>query len=125
MKLCQKFGLVGEAKWYNHKPGSVVENDRVKILWDFNIQTDHVIHHRRLDIVVLYKTERKCHLIDIAVLEEKRIELKEQERIDNSQLAFTCSKLTTENRNTRTRCEICSKLTVKMASITMASFWCL
>ena len=32
---------------------------------------------------MLYKTERKSHLIDIAVPVDKRIELKEQEKIDN------------------------------------------
>ena len=32
LELCQKFGLVGEARWYNHKPASVAENSRVKIL---------------------------------------------------------------------------------------------
>ena len=32
---------------------------------------------------MLYKTERKCHLIDITVPGDKRIELKEQEKIDN------------------------------------------
>ena len=53
------------------------------MLWDFNIRTDHVIQNRRPDIVVLYKTERKSHLIDIAVPVDKRIELKEQEKIDN------------------------------------------
>ena len=58
LELCQKFGLVGKVKWFNHKPSIVVENDRVKILWDFNIQTDHVIQHRRPDIVVLYKNKR-------------------------------------------------------------------
>ena len=68
---------------YNYKPASVVENDRVKILRDFHIQTDHVIQYRRSDIVVLYKTERKCHLIDIAVPVDKRTELKEQEKKDN------------------------------------------
>ena len=52
-------------------------------MWDFNIQSDHAIQHRRPDIVVLYKTERKCHLIDIAVPGDKRIELKEKEKIDN------------------------------------------
>ena len=36
LELCQKFDLVGEIQWYNHKPGSVVANDRVKILQDFN-----------------------------------------------------------------------------------------
>ena len=32
---------------------------------------------------MLYKTERKCHFIDIAVPGDKRIDLKEQEKIDN------------------------------------------
>ena len=68
MELCQRFDLVREVKWYNHKPASVVENDKVKILWDFNIQTDHVIQHRRSDIVVPG---------------DKRVEMKEQEKVDN------------------------------------------
>ena len=38
LELWQKIGLVGEVKWYNHRPASVVENDRVKIFWDFNIK---------------------------------------------------------------------------------------
>ena len=58
LELWQKFGLVRTIKWYNPKPASVFENERVKILWDFNIQTDHVIQHRRPDIVVLYKNKR-------------------------------------------------------------------
>ena len=32
---------------------------------------------------MLYKTERKCHFIDLAVPRDKRIELKEQENVDN------------------------------------------
>ena len=32
---------------------------------------------------MLYKNERKCHLIVIALPGDKRIELKEQEKIDN------------------------------------------
>ena len=50
LELCQKFGLVGKVKWYNQKPASVVENDTVKILWGFNIQTDDVIQHRRMKV---------------------------------------------------------------------------
>ena len=75
--------MIDGVNWYNHKPAKVVENGRVKILWDFNIQTDHVIQHRRPDIVVLYKIERKYHLIDITVNGDKKIESKEQEKIDN------------------------------------------
>ena len=84
VELCEKFGLVGEVTWYNHKPASVVENDRVKILWDFNIQTDHVIQQKRPNIVVLYKKERKCHFVDIAVPGDKRSELKQQEKIETT-----------------------------------------
>ena len=47
------------------------------------MQTEHVIHHRRPDKVLLHKTERKCHLIDLALPGDKRIVLKEQEKIDN------------------------------------------
>ena len=82
LELCQKFGLIGKMKWYNHKPDSVMENDRVKILWDFNIQTDHVIQHRRPDIVIVYKNERRCHIVDVAVPGDKRVEQKEQEKIE-------------------------------------------
>ena len=31
LELYQKFGLVGEIKWYNDKSASVVENDRGKM----------------------------------------------------------------------------------------------
>ena len=75
--------MIDGVNWYNHKPAKVVENGRVKILWDFIIQTDHVIQHRRPDIVVLYKIERKYHLIDITVNGDKKIGSKEQEKIDN------------------------------------------
>ena len=50
LELCQKFGLVGKVKLYIRKSASVVGNDRVKILWDFNIQTDHVTQHRKPEL---------------------------------------------------------------------------
>ena len=56
---------------------------RVKIFWDFNIQTYHVIQHRRFDIVVVYKKERKCQLLDIAITGDSRLERKEYEMVDN------------------------------------------
>ena len=39
----------------NNRPYSIVENNSVKILWDFNIFVDHVISARRPDIVVIDK----------------------------------------------------------------------
>ena len=38
--LCKKYHLQCSDKWYKHKPQSVQENDKYKILCDFNIQTD-------------------------------------------------------------------------------------
>ena len=55
--LCKKYGVKVKSNWYDHvleEMDHVLEEmDHVKILWDFNIQTDHVIEHRRLDVVCL------------------------------------------------------------------------
>ena len=41
----------------NNKPESVLENEMHKRLWDFEIQTDHVILARRPDIMIVNKRE--------------------------------------------------------------------
>ena len=41
-------------------PAPVLENDTHKLLWDFNIQTDHLIPARRPDLIIIKK--RKEHL---------------------------------------------------------------
>ena len=56
----------------------------MKILWDMNIQMDHVIEHRRPNIVVINK-DKKALLIDIAVPADARVEEKEQEKINRYQ----------------------------------------
>ena len=54
-------------------------------IWDMNIQTDHVIEHRRPDIIVIGKDNKRALLIDIAVPEDARVEMKEQEKMDRYQ----------------------------------------
>ena len=71
-KLCEKYGLESE-RWYEHEPESVVENDGVRLLWDVNIQCDHIIEARRPDIVVINKQEKSCLIIDIAILGDIRV----------------------------------------------------
>ena len=39
----------------HHSSEAVIENDQVKLLWDFKIQTNHHLDHNRPDIVVLEK----------------------------------------------------------------------
>ena len=53
--LCEENGLKCNLKWCEHEPDSVVENDDIKLLWDFNIQCDNMIEARRPNIVVLHK----------------------------------------------------------------------
>ena len=66
-------------------PDSVRENNEVKLLWDMNIQRDHVIEARTPDIVVVNKQERKCAIVDTAVPGDKRIGEKENEKVEKYQ----------------------------------------
>ena len=72
-------------KWYEHKPEIVLENEGYKTLWDFSIQTDHVIETRRLDLVVVDKKKGTGKIIDFAVPGNSRIEKKEKEKIEKYQ----------------------------------------
>ena len=40
-----------------HNPSPVLENDSHKLLWDFNIQTDHLIPAGRPDLIINKKKE--------------------------------------------------------------------
>ena len=45
--------MINETR-YDHSPEAVIENDQVKLLWDFRIQTDHHLDHcNRPDIQIL------------------------------------------------------------------------
>lgn len=81
--LSKKYGFEVEEKWYHHKPNGVEENENAKILWDFNIQTDRVIEHRRPDITVVDKSANKCFIIDVAIPGDHNVARKEIEKIDN------------------------------------------
>ena len=82
-ELCGMYKVERGKNWYEHEPKAAIESDEVKILWDFNIQCDHVIEHRRPDIVVVDKKEKSCQIIDIAVPGDLRVHTKEEEKIEN------------------------------------------
>ena len=62
-----------------------MENDQVKLLWDFRIQTDYHLDHNRLDIVVLEKASRVCQIIDVACPFDTWIAEKRRGKIDHYQ----------------------------------------
>ena len=63
---------------------SVLENDTHKLLWDFDIQTDHLISVRRPDLIVIEKKKRTCKIVDLAVPADHGIKLKESEKKNNA-----------------------------------------
>ena len=84
-KLDRKCNFEAGHKWYEHEAEIVLENEDYKILWDFSIQTDHVIEARRPDLVVVDKKERSCKIIYFAVPGDSRIEEKEKDKIEKYQ----------------------------------------
>ena len=65
-----------------HNPAPVLENATHKLLWDFNIQTNHLIPVRRPDLIIINKIKRTCKIVDFAVPVDHRIKLKECEKKD-------------------------------------------
>ncbi len=80
--ICKKHDLPHTEKWYDHRAEAVIQNDKVKLLWDFNIQTDKVIEARRPDLVLVNKETKECQIIDIAIPGDVRVIRKEDEKIE-------------------------------------------
>ena len=55
-EMCKKFKFDHTNKWYMHNLASVLENDTHKLLWDFDIHTDHLISTKK----------RICKIVDFA-----------------------------------------------------------
>ena len=84
-EVCKRYGIKVTAKWYEHKPEAVVENDQCKVLWDFLVQTDHVIGARRPDMIVINKEKKTCQIIDFAIPLDSNVNVKEMEKIGKYQ----------------------------------------
>ena len=67
-----------------HNPAAVIENDAHKLLWDFEIQTDHLISTRRPDLISIKKNlkEENFKIVDFAIPADHRINLKECKKQD-------------------------------------------
>ena len=63
----------------------MIEYDRCKILWNFAVQTDHVIQARRPDMIVIDKEATKAQVIDFAISYDSRVDNKEIEKVEKYQ----------------------------------------
>ena len=84
-EVYRMYGKEVKDKGHEHDAVPVAENERCKILWDFNIQTDHVIQARRPDMIVINKKENTAQVIDFAIPHDSRVNSKEIEKIDQYQ----------------------------------------
>ena len=57
-ELCKKLMFDSTNQWYMCNPESVLENDMHKLLWNFEIQTEHLMSARRPDLIIINKNEK-------------------------------------------------------------------
>ena len=84
-KLCTKYELESEDKWYEYALLGCVKSDRIKLLWDINVQCDHVIEARKPDIILVNKESKVCAIIDVAIPGDIRVCEKETEKVEKYQ----------------------------------------
>ena len=90
-ELCKKSKSNHMNKWYMHNPASVLENDTHKLLWDFDIQTDHFISAKRPDLTIISKKKKKKK----RKKKKKKKKRKEKKR-ELAKLWIFLSRMTTE-----------------------------
>ena len=72
-----------------HDPTSVLENDKHKLLWDFDIQKDHLISARRPDLIIINNKKRTGKIVNFAVPANHRVKLKKKNKQKDKYLALT------------------------------------
>ena len=71
--------------WHDHHPLPVVENDEIKLLWDFGMITDLAVCHNRPDIVVFLKKDHRILFLEVACPADTNVLSKEDEKISKYQ----------------------------------------
>ena len=100
--------IIIKNEWCMHYPESVLEYETHKLLWDFEIQTDHLISVRRPDLVII-KKERTCRIVEFAVPADHRVKSKDSEKKDKYlDLARELKKTVEHEYAGNTNCNWCS-----------------
>ena len=61
-----------------HNPESVLKNKLHKILWAFEMQTDHLISARRPDQVIINEKREPAQIVDFGVPTDHTVKLKKK-----------------------------------------------
>ncbi|XP_044764407.1 uncharacterized protein LOC123320972 [Coccinella septempunctata] len=71
---------------HQYVPQEIIENDHVKIYWDFTIVTDQSVGHNRPDMVVWYKKEKTALIVDFAVPQDYNLQSTYAEKISKYEM---------------------------------------
>jgi hypothetical protein len=88
---CKENDLMTDEPWYKVKwsQGEVMENEKVKMTWDFEYQMRKESTARRPDVTIEYKEQKRIQLVDMACPSEKNVQEKMTEKRQKyQQLAF-------------------------------------
>lgn len=79
-KLRRNHGLDRVRKHYEHEPEGVTKKNEneCNILWDIAIQCDFLVDGQKPGIVQVYTREGEGAIMDIAILGEAHVDVKEQ-----------------------------------------------
>ena len=83
--------VVQEAIWYKQRwdRGTVLDNDKAKLVWDFELQLRKTTTERRPDLILELKTDKKIWICDMACPQRNNIGAKRTEKLTKyRQLAF-------------------------------------
>ena len=86
-ELCKKLKFDHSTKCYMQNLESVLDNGTLKIVRDFEIETDEQNPVRRYDLMIINKKEKngkekKTEIVAFAILGDHRVKIKENEKTD-------------------------------------------
>ena len=66
--MSKKFRFDYTNKWYMPNPARVRENDTHKLLWEFDIQKDHLISAKRPELIIINTKKKKREFAKLSTL---------------------------------------------------------
>ena len=112
-ELCQKLKFDYTNKLSIHNIESALKNKTHKLLWDFDIQTDHLISVRRKDQTPTRQKKKKKNnywIVNFAIAVDHRLKRKEREKRGKyAGLAREVKKTMEDENDSNTNCNWCAR----------------
>ena len=82
LDICKYYGIKVDAQyWYQHTLVQVMENEKVTILWDYQVKTETHIPCHKPDLIIQEKESERRMIIDVAIPSNYNIQNKATEKM--------------------------------------------